>query len=71
MKNFLFVILLSLFSIAAWACPGCAGGSADNKSMNTVWILGIFILLTYVPFYLLFRITRKYDVNKKTTAKLP
>jgi hypothetical protein len=70
MKNVFYTILFSLFSLAAWACPGCAGGSADNKSMSTVWILGIFIILTYIPFYLLYRITKKFDVNKKPVEKL-
>jgi hypothetical protein len=69
MKYFILTLLFSLFSFAAWACPGCAGGSADNKSMSTVWILGIFILLTYIPFYLLYRIIKKFDVNKKTVEK--
>ncbi|MFZ4713123.1 MAG: hypothetical protein ACOYL6_05410 [Bacteriovoracaceae bacterium] len=71
MKNLLLLVVIFLFSVAAWACPGCAGGSADGKSINTVWILSIFILLTYIPFYLLFRITKKYDVNKNTSSKVP
>jgi hypothetical protein len=69
MKNILFIFIFSFLSFAAWACPGCAGGSADNKSMNTIWILGIFIVLTYIPFYLLYRITKKFDVNKKSIEK--
>ena len=51
MKNWLFTIFAFCLSVSAWACPGCAGGAADGKSMNTVLILGIFILLTYIPFY--------------------
>ncbi len=69
MKKFLFIFFLSFFSFAAWACPGCAGGVNDNKSYNTILILSVFIVLTYIPFYLMYRITKKYDVNKDASLK--
>jgi hypothetical protein len=40
------------------ACPNCAG-SANGKDKYTVAILGIFILLTYIPFYILFNLAKK------------
>jgi hypothetical protein len=52
----------------ALACPACAGGNpgADGtKPPYTLIILGIFILLTYIPFYFLFRAAKKYDPQNK------
>lgn len=61
MIKFLFSFLLFLFSLTAWACPGCAGGINNNKTQWTLIILGVFILATYVPFYILFRAAKTYD----------
>ena len=44
------------------ACPNCAG-STNGKDKYTVAILGIFILLTYVPFYILFNLAKKSRIQ--------
>lgn len=56
-----FIISLTLLvSDFLLACPNCAG--ADNaKDKYTVFVLGIFILLIYIPFYILFRMASKMD----------
>jgi hypothetical protein len=63
MRGLLFFAFLTLPS-AALACPACAGGDAGSKisqTPTTVIILGCFILLTYIPFYFLFRAAKKFD----------
>ncbi len=68
MIKFLLLVIISLFPMFALACPACAGGNpgADGtKPPYTLIILGIFILLTYIPFYFLFRAAKKYDPQNK------
>ncbi len=57
-----FVIILSYFPMSLLACPACAGGDvgSGSKTPYTMIILGCFIVLTYIPFYLLFRAAKKY-----------
>ncbi len=56
--------LLFLISFQAWGCPGCLASSKDGSADLTVLILGIFILLCYIPFYALFKTIIKYkDIN--------
>lgn len=48
------------------ACPGCAGSMDDPYKGNIVYILGGFILLTYIPFYLIYRtIIKNKNFNQK------
>lgn len=57
-----FIILLSLFMTSTvWACPNCHAYGDANKPPYTIIILGIFILITYIPFYFLFSAAKKYD----------
>jgi hypothetical protein len=63
MKSFIFLALL-IVPGTILACPACAGGDAGakmNQTPYTVIILGCFILLTYIPFYFLFRAAKKFD----------
>jgi hypothetical protein len=61
MNKFLTVLFL-LVPVSVWACPNCNTGLGDaNKPPYTLIILGIFVALTYVPFYLLFRAAKTYD----------
>lgn len=56
-------LILMFVSVAAWACPGC-DSAASTKAGQPPWtliILGAFIFLTYIPFYILFRSAKKYD----------
>lgn len=55
----LFVALMTLvFSTSLWACPGCLG-SDPRAEMWVVYSIGIFILLVYIPFFLLYRMIVK------------
>jgi hypothetical protein len=57
------VFLILFFSMNLWACPNC-GGSTNSFDGNKIFILSIFILLTYIPMSILFRMAIK---NKKET----
>lgn len=54
MKKLVTLILLLLTDFAL-ACPSCMGSMDDPKSGNLVYILGGFIILTYIPFYLIYK----------------
>lgn len=57
-------ILLTFFFLffheAIWACPGCAGSMNNPKDAYLVYILGGFIILVYIPFYLMYRLVKKH-----------
>ncbi len=56
MKDFIKILFLFTFvQLVSSACPGCAGSMDNPKEANLVWILSGFILLTYIPFYILYR----------------
>ena len=55
MKTALFTIL---FPTLTWACPMCTANS--NKDQYTVPILAGFILLTFIPYIIIFRLIKKY-----------
>jgi len=59
MKN---KVLLTLFLLSSkiMACPGCAGSMENSKQANLVPILIIFIGLTYVPLYLIYKAIIKH-----------
>jgi hypothetical protein len=60
--NKLSFALFLLVPAAVWACPNCNTGlGEENKPPYTLIILGIFILLIYIPFYMLFRAAKTYD----------
>jgi hypothetical protein len=64
MMKFIVLTYLFLHPISLLACPACAAGDAGskiNQTPYTVIILGCFILLTYIPFYFLFRAAKKFD----------
>jgi hypothetical protein len=49
------------------ACPACAGSTKEDKTY-TVIILGIFILLCYIPYMLIYRLIKKNkDINQIQT----
>ena len=51
------------------ACPGCAGSMNNPKDARLVWILIIFIILIYIPFYILYRtIIKNRNLNKTGPA---
>ena len=53
--------LLMVWSTVVLACPNCHAAINDGKPPYTIIILGVFVLVTYIPFYLLFRAAKKYD----------
>jgi len=50
-----------VWSTVVLACPNCHAAINDGKPPYTIIILGVFVLVTYIPFYLLFRAAKKYD----------
>ena len=68
MKLF-FLIYFLLFSHALWACPMCSGSASNPGDQYLVYILAGFILLTYIPFYILYRMVyknRKANENEQS-----
>lgn len=58
----IFSLIIYLIPMAVWACPNChVGVNEGSKPPYTLMILGAFIILTYVPFYILFKAAKKYD----------
>jgi len=56
----LTALLMTFYSVASWACPYCNNMSKD-KTPYALIAVGVFILITYIPFYILFRAAKKYD----------
>ena len=63
---------LSAFFVAiilntpAWACPACAGSMQNESDKYIVVALGVFVLLTYIPFYILYStIIKNRNVNNE------
>jgi hypothetical protein len=61
LKIFLSIYVFFI-SGSASACPNCAG-SADGRDQYTLIILGLFVLLTYIPFALFYRMAKKTKRN--------
>lgn len=63
--NKFYLVFSFLFSFAAVACPYCNDSVNTNGGMNssslTLIVIGIFVLLSYIPFYILFRAAKKYE----------
>lgn len=59
MKKY-FLLFIFLFSEALLACPTCIGSGNNPKAANIVYILGGFIVLTYIPFFLIYRTIIKH-----------
>lgn len=55
----LFCTFITFYS-TAMACPGCAGSMGTNKDKYTVYILMAFIALTYIPFFILYKMIYKF-----------
>jgi hypothetical protein len=56
-KLFLFLMTLFLIS-AAQACPNCAASNTEKDNV-VIFLLAGFILLTYIPYYIIFRLAKK------------
>ncbi len=64
----LLLVLACFLPLAVMACPGCNDDFNTKTGAKmppyTFIILGIFILSTYIPFYILFRAAKKYEPQK-------
>ena len=70
--KFIIGLIFSLFLFAqdVLACPGCAGSMDNPKDNMLVWILTGFIILTYIPFYILYRtIIKNRHLNESAEDK--
>ncbi len=57
----LFAGLFFLLPVTVLACPNSHAALNNNKPPYTLIIVGVFVLVTYIPYYILFRATKKYD----------
>lgn len=66
MMRFVYsIIVLYLINFSTWACPACAGSMTNESDKYIVIALGVFILFTYIPFYILYSTIIKHrDVNR-------
>jgi hypothetical protein len=56
-KLVLFFTLI--YSQIIMACPYCAGSDGNEGDQYIVYVLAGFIILTYVPFYIIFKMAHK------------
>lgn len=63
MKQLIVIITIFIGKLLL-ACPNCAG-SDNAKDKYTVYILAVFILLIYIPFYILFKMAHKMNPQKE------
>lgn len=68
MKKLLLVLSL-IYSQALMACPMCAGSATNPGDQYIVYILSGFVLLTYIPFFLLYRMVIKNRNLNNTSAE--
>ena len=60
--NKLLTIWFVLVPTVVLACPNCNTGlGEENRPPWTLIILGVFVALIYIPFFILFRAAKKYD----------
>ncbi|MBC96141.1 MAG: hypothetical protein CME63_00180 [Halobacteriovoraceae bacterium] len=65
------MLTLILLSCEIMACPGCAGSMENSKQGNLVPILIIFIALTYIPFFLIYKMIIKHrNFNDSLNSEL-
>ena len=60
----LFVMILS--SSALFACPMCGGAGEVEKDQYTTFVLAGFILMTYIPYLVIFRLIKKFHRPKES-----
>ena len=72
-KKLCFIAMMSLFFINdIMACPNCAASANSGSGKNyLVMILGIFVLLTYVPMYFFYRWIKKHNTPSNNQAVKP
>lgn len=64
MKGLIFT--LGLFFVSdLLACPYCAGSTQGGKDSNVTLILALFVVSTYIPYYIIFRLIKKHRALKE------
>jgi len=58
MSKFAYLTLFLTSNLLA--CPYCVGNGQGGKDSNTTLVLGAFILSTYIPYYIIFRLIKKH-----------
>lgn len=53
--SFILSIIIFLIPSLAAACVGCAGSMDNPRDLTYIYVLGGFILLVYIPFYIIYR----------------
>jgi len=53
MNKLIFFFLY--FPTSVLACPYCSGASDNKSDVRTTIVIFVFIALTYIPYYLIFR----------------
>ena len=74
MRLFKALLASVFFSLhgACDGCPSCMGSMDDPKSGNLTYILSGFIILTYIPFYFIYKtIVKNKDFNKQVDDGKP
>lgn len=55
-----FIFIFAFHATDVLACPGCIGSLGKKNDQFTVWGLSIFILATYIPMSMLYRMIYKH-----------
>lgn len=64
MKGLIFTF--SLFFVSdLLACPYCAGSTQGGKDSNVTLVLALFIVSTYIPYYIIYRLIKKHRALKE------
>lgn len=65
-----FGIYLYLLALKAEACPSCIDSMNNDQDRYFLLIVGSFILLSYIPLFILYKMAfknrKKTDVDEKT-----
>lgn len=60
------LVFFLMLNFNLWACPSCAGSMQNESDKWIVVALGVFVLLTYIPFYILYStIIKNRNVNNE------
>ena len=54
---FIFSYILAIGPLLA--CPGCAGSMDNPRDLTYIYVLGGFVALIYIPFFIIFRVINK------------
>lgn len=70
MKLFVTLSLL-LVSTSLWACPMCGGMDTDEGNSYVTYVLMGFILLTYIPMYMFYKVIKKGHIADRNKLASP